>query len=294
MAHQRPHPSQLWHPLPIGLPAGEYALEVTGWDERAQRPLGTPQTVQTITLPPQPAALTSGVLFPNGLRLAEVAVPDTTTRPGLLVPIAPLWQGEATAVHTPNLRVDWQLVGQQGVLTEGQEGVGANWLAELPPYTAVRNHMGLLIPTTAPAGTYALRWRLVQDGQPVTARWGREWHTLGEIVVAAWPFITEPPEMKTAVNAQWGDEMTLLGYDGTQTAAQLTLNLVWRAEQTPRTSYFVFVHLTSAATGEIVRQQDWFPAEAFGQPRGGGRPKSSSTPHLSASQACLRATIASP
>jgi hypothetical protein len=215
--------------------------------------------------------LTSGVQFGNGLRLAEVAVPDNVGRPGLLVPIAPLWH-TTTAVSTAALRADWQLLDPTGaVAAEGQEALGASWLADWPAQTAVRGQMGVRFPTTAVAGTYQLRWRLVQDGQPVVGRWGREWYELGELIVEDWPLITEPPEMETAVNAQWGDEITLLGYDGAQTAEQLTLNLVWRAEKTPSTSYFVFVHLASAATGEIVRQRDWFPANGI-RPTEGWRP----------------------
>ena len=49
-----------------------------------------------------------------------------------------------------------------------------------------------------------------------------------------------------------------------------TVRLRIRSESQPETSYYVFVHLVDRESGEIVRQQDWLPADGL-RPTSGWR-----------------------
>ena len=217
------------------------------------------------TLPPYtPDSARFGALNLIGHRLSAGDL-----RPGHLLSIEFIWQARRTPRYGYHLRV--QFISETGeLLLERTTPLAPdNYpVHHWPKGALVQGLTFITIPATAePTNAYVEITVLDGDSSPVA-----DPLRLPELLrLNPWPMLTEPPDMDTAVNALWGDEITLLGYDVTQTAEQLMLNLVWRAEKVPSTNYYVFIHVTDPATGEIVRQRDWFPADGI-RPTEGWRP----------------------
>jgi hypothetical protein len=81
------------------------------------------------------------------------------------------------------------------------------------------------------------------------------------------PRVFSVPDLENPVEVSFGEEVTLLGYETTQSNATLDLTLWWQANAAPRANYTVFVHLFDPATAQNVAQSD-------AQPRGGAYPTS--------------------
>ena len=69
----------------------------------------------------------------------------------------------------------------------------------------------------------------------------------------------QAPADAVSIDALFGDEMRLLGYQLSQTRDQLQLNLYWRSECRMSTNYKIFVHIFDRATGIPVAQSDTMP-----------------------------------
>jgi hypothetical protein len=104
-----------------------------------------------------------------------------------------------------------------------------------------------------PPGQYALRVALTEAGRPAT---------LGHLNVESLPRTFEPPEhMAHMLDAAFGDEFRLLGYDLRRESDTLRLTLHWQATDQPEVSYKVFVHLSDPVTGTVVAQNDAVPRD---------------------------------
>jgi 4-amino-4-deoxy-L-arabinose transferase-like glycosyltransferase len=113
----------------------------------------------------------------------------------------------------------------------------------------------LTIPTGFSPGEYRLQVRLVgQNGDTVYAA------DLGPLQVEATERIFTPPPVDQEVNATFGDEITLLGYNlASVENGESSLVLVWQALQNPTDDYTVFVHLLYPDGACCVWQQDSMP-----------------------------------
>ncbi len=69
---------------------------------------------------------------------------------------------------------------------------------------------------------------------------------------------TEPP-IEYGVDANFADQIQLLGYNFTPDANILRLNLIWKAMRDIDANYKVFVHVFDPATEKIVAQSDAMP-----------------------------------
>jgi hypothetical protein len=148
------------------------------------------------------------------------------------------------------------------VLRAQEARPGAPWLGHVAPGALLREVTALYFPPETEPGTYRLRWTLLDGdtviGEPVTQ---------GRIVVEPWPLVTDAPTTQTAIEADFGPDIQLSGYDlGELTGSELPLTLYWRATASPTASYLVFIHLVDE-DGNIVSQLDTVPA-------GGARPTS--------------------
>ena len=102
-----------------------------------------------------------------------------------------------------------------------------------------------------PSGHYALAVALADEGESVT---------LAHFRVEPLPRVFEPPEeVGRPLDARFGEEFELLGYELVQEYDTLKLTLHWRALRRPGTYYKVFVHLFDPATGVVVAQHDAAP-----------------------------------
>ncbi|MEA3459207.1 MAG: hypothetical protein U9R11_00770, partial [Chloroflexota bacterium] len=67
------------------------------------------------------------------------------------------------------------------------------------------------------------------------------------------------PPMETRLNADFGEQMRLLGCDLTRADDELRLKLHWQALRQMERDYKVFIHLFDPATEKIVAQHDAMP-----------------------------------
>ncbi|MFZ0547375.1 MAG: 6-pyruvoyl-tetrahydropterin synthase-related protein, partial [Candidatus Promineifilaceae bacterium] len=82
---------------------------------------------------------------------------------------------------------------------------------------------------------------------------------LGSLTINAPDRLFTRPDFETAVNADFGDQVELIGYTVEENAATLSVTLVWQGLAEMPISYRVFVHLVNES-GEIITQSDGEPA----------------------------------
>jgi hypothetical protein len=129
------------------------------------------------------------------------------------------------------------------------------------------------LPLPAPAWEKGDVWRsqhrlvLPADLETSTYTWSITWcslssHEIGQIAVTAPLHTFTSPTLPHSLDTTLGEIATLVGFDlagEMQSGNTLTVTLVWRAEETPTTSYRVFLHLLDAE-GNLVAQSDGVPA----------------------------------
>ncbi len=104
------------------------------------------------------------------------------------------------------------------------------------------------LPQTLPPGTY--RWAVACPGtKTYTAQETLEVSADGHMTY-----------LRRPTNIRLGDSVQLLGYRWRTTGSDLKLMYWWKALQTPKADFKVFVHLLDA-DGEIVRQYDAVPCD---------------------------------
>lgn len=281
-------------PLPPGLPPGTYKLTAQLEDTE-----GVPQSdVQELTNVeiasseawPAPAELlysaeeleeitgdVPAIRFANELALQAAVAWDTDVRPGNNLPLTLYWRTGDQALDTSDLRYTIQVISPEGeVLREQSNHPGAAWLAELPAGALVREVTSLYFAPETATGQYKLRWQLhngdqVIEGRPANLPWNAASVNYSTVNVVPWPLETELPPVATPLDAGFGDAIRLVGatIDPPRNNT-LPLALVWQATEQPQTGYLAFVHLVSAATGEIVSQIDRVPVDGL-RPTNGWR-----------------------
>jgi 4-amino-4-deoxy-L-arabinose transferase-like glycosyltransferase len=268
-------------PLPPGTPPGNYTLLVQPLTQLAGNPTGNPLPVAELTVPPSNAwpqpptspALLPALLFTNGFTLEQLTILDDAVRPGHNLPLILTWHTGSTPAA--NLRYELAVIGPNGEQLRTQtDPPGARWLTEYPPDTLLRERTGLYFPPDTAPGTYQLRWQLRDDNGviPVRPYWNPLWHdtaVYGQIQVQPWPLVTDPPTVQQPVDAQFGPDIRLHGYNLTTAEEQVQLDLIWQATAQPTTNYFVFIHLVDAA-GNIIAQRDVVPVDGL-RPTAGWR-----------------------
>lgn len=260
--------------IPPDAPPGEYTLELAAFERDSQNPLPIvgDSNVTTLALDvqaPQKATARARVEIP---RVLETAVGDAKflgytvsneePRGGDVLEFSSWWQNIARADDALEIKMrdanDVETVLYQGALFPNARG-------EWNPAQIVRARQEIVIPPQAAAGVARLFLSL--NGQalpPIRVPLGASQRNFRV------PIIQRP--QLTLV----GDSLQLLGYklDRNQYRAGETipLTLYWSANQTPRTSYKVFVHLVDA-NGVLRAQRDsipqngglptnrWFPGE---------------------------------
>jgi 4-amino-4-deoxy-L-arabinose transferase-like glycosyltransferase len=128
----------------------------------------------------------------------------------------------------------------------------------------VRDPHALPIPATVPAGHYTLALSLVRaaNNQPVSSDKGQTTILLAEIDVQGREHAYEPVRPAYIQAAQFGDGVSLIGYDLSgdtlSPGASLEVTLVWHPLATPGQNLEAFVHLLDG-DGNIVTQDDSVP-----------------------------------
>ncbi len=111
----------------------------------------------------------------------------------------------------------------------------------------VRDAQFILLDQPIPAGDYRLT-AVLHDGLDFVGQAA----TISQITV----YSADP---QVAVDWQWGEEISLLGYDLSPNDTSLDLTLYWQSLDAIDRSYKIFVHLVDDRTGAMIAQHDGIP-----------------------------------
>lgn len=127
------------------------------------------------------------------------------------------------------------------------------------PWEVLRTQHTLSIPAEATTDRYYLQLTVVDAQESPLA----DPVALGDLQVEAPAHVMTVPSIPNPMQANWNNEIGLLGYDLSQKKASpgdtLRLTLYWQAKRTMRKSYSVFTHLLDSQN-HIWAQKDGVPA----------------------------------
>jgi hypothetical protein len=150
--------------------------------------------------------------------------------------------------------------GQETVLLDGQPAYGRYPFAEWPAPAFVIDRQTAVIPDDLPAGTYRYLASIIDaSGLPGDIA------DLGQVEVIKTDRVYAVPSVGTAVDALFGAEVRLLGYEIEPGPGGQRLTLFWQAQDQPRQDYTVFVHALNPDGTCCAWQTD-------AMPRGGAYP----------------------
>ncbi len=260
--------------IPVGLPPGPYVLVV-----------GVTNGVDTL-LPPSPSAATlkSGLIQLTAitvtvpsvqlpafrLPIQTAALPPLTTDGVTLLgsagyhPGDELLAGDAVAL-TLFLQIEQPPVSPRQLYVSLLDKTGAGvagWEGwPLPSYPLTTTAVGALLqapvavnlPATLPTGEYRLIAGLME---PDSRKKSRPALLAGlRVQRRVADFVKPAIAQSLATPAQFGTHVLLLGYDYTQNATSITLQLHWQVLQTLFPAHHIFVHL-DAPDGKTLAQDD--------------------------------------
>jgi hypothetical protein len=123
--------------------------------------------------------------------------------------------------------------------------------------TFVIDHMAPKVPADMPPGDYIVAMRLLDAGDQSVLE-----TDLGVLTVEASDRLYDPPKTQFPLQATFGSEIELVGYDLLPVEPQKAeLSLIWRAVSEPADSYTVFVHVLDPAGVCCIWQQDTIPGQ---------------------------------
>jgi hypothetical protein len=262
-----------------GTPPGSYTLRVTAFEQETQVgldvlneqgvPIGQSVAVATITIaqpdrPPDPQDLdvTCRLDAPLGdLTLLGFSPGRVWAAPGDPMQLTTFWRAERSPGSTYTVQADLvNSLGQSAATLTFVPGAPQHATHRWQPGEVVRDQQVWVIPYHVPPGHYEIHFR-AQDGEGQT--YGAIWLPEHKLEIVAPERQMDMPTMQHKVEANLGDQATLLGYDLSPALPRpgevVRLTLYWRAEQEIHRSYKVFVHLLDAE-GRVRAQHDAVPA----------------------------------
>ena len=166
------------------------------------------------------------------------------------------WVALEAPSHEYNYRVTLRDATGEAVATY-DVALAPQWAtSQWPAGNLFTSHFAGQIDPFLPAGLYQVVVELVA---PATTQTVGTPTNLGSLEVQGLPREYARPQVSTEVNAVFGDQIRLIGYDVEQTTAHLNLTLYWQAVRRMERNYKVFVHLSSLKDGTIVAQHDNMP-----------------------------------
>lgn len=243
-------------PVPHGTPPGPYRLRVGLFDpssgarlprlDSAGRYAGDayliePATVlrsdppRTLPTPPRGRPY----LVRPGLQILGYERGDFTLSNGETLFLALWWH--ATAPQ-PRLTSRLELRPSDGpgrVLLDSEPVHNTYPFSQWVPPQFIIDRLDPTIPNDLPAGQYTLDYRLLDEAGDTLIQ-----TQLGSITVRATARSFTPPPISHPLDAAFGSEIKLLGYDlAGSTTGQYHLRLIWQAIAPPAADYTIFVHL---------------------------------------------------
>jgi hypothetical protein len=193
----------------------------------------------------------------DGIGLTQVVSATDAIAPESMMEVAVVW-GTTKAQHE-NLAVELALVDETG---QAQQSAifppVAGWpTSEWPASALGHGRYAFQVDPRLPGGSYALTLSLVREG---TLERVGETVVIGEgLEMPIPPRVFTPPAMQTTVDATFGDDLRLLGYDLDQGGDELRVTLHWQALRRMDQSYKFFLHLYDVESGELAAQVDVVP-----------------------------------
>lgn len=192
----------------------------------------------------------------ESLGLIGYSVSPTITQQGATIFIDARWGSRAPVAR--KLKVAFSLVSAAGETVQSVAmPLYRDWPSdEWPADAVVRAQYPLQIDSFVPAGCLSLYVTLIDNEGDVVGQPAK----LETLTVGALPRYFETPSMEYTVNASFGSDVELLGYDLRQEEAAIDITLHWRANNQMEVAYKFFVHLYSP-DGEVVAQADVMPRD---------------------------------
>jgi hypothetical protein len=261
-------------PLRPGTPPGDYRLDIGFFDTESGEQLarlddsgryaGTGFGVEALVLEATPQ-LESPPAPPNELQLP--AGPDLTllgyerggeeVAAGAPLWIALWWQAGAP-LESMTTRLELLRPDNKGLVLHDSQPVHNTYpFSGWSPPQLVIDHQTPQVPADVSPGDYRLNLRLLNaaDETLLTA-------DLGPLTVESVDRLFTPPKSEFPLDAVFGGEIKLLGYDLEEKGrGQYEMTLVWQALAEPSESYTVFVHILDREGACCLWQQDVPPRQ---------------------------------
>jgi len=265
-------------------PGGNYRLQLTRNGQTSQtdpqftlaaepRQFSLPQPIENYT--PVEAVFATEAGRPQ-VELLGYTLPTRRVQPGGSLPLSLYWQSLApvlgdTVTFAVLLNADQQSFGSVNRYPAGYYSPMLWANGEVVP-----DDFSLGVRPDAPPGIYTVhlgQYRLV-DGQPQSLPLLHQGQLTDQTAVVAGPVkvggpppdvVTANPQPQITLNQPFGDQITLLGYDVSESPqppgspAPLRFRFYWRADRAPAADYTVFLHLRNGAN-ENIAQKDSPPA----------------------------------
>ncbi len=262
-------------PAPPGAPPGDYRVRL-GWFNEASgerlpvldedgRFAGDSLVIEplavTVGAPPDPLPRPP---FPvdeavhPGLRLLGYERGGGTAATGETLDLAFWWLAEAPQTRL-DLRVEAFRSDNTGrILLETQPVHGTYPFVSWPTPQFVIDRQQLRLPEDLTPGDYRLQLHLFAAGNREVGK-----VDLGPLTVERTERVFTPPPTQFPVEAVFGGEIKLLGYDldPGETGRMADLRLLWQAVAPPTDDYTVFVHVLNQDGTCCAWQQDTMPQE---------------------------------
>lgn len=258
-------PTHMWRPgelirdrylLPLdeGTPPGTaYRLDVTLYEAASIRPLATASIADIhVSLPTVQPGLAGLQPMAPAIAVAEARPLREEWEQGEELQVWVKWV--ATALTDRDYQCQVSLHDASGTLVHCQAFPLAHGYATSlwPKDAVIVSRYTLALPPEMPAGEYPATLTVIDPTAGETA--GSLDLSPLRIVEAARNF--DVPPMSTAVGADFGQQVRLLGYDLQQRSTEIQLALHWQALSKMDVNYKVFVHLFNPETETIGAQQD--------------------------------------
>ncbi len=265
---------QVEMPLQTGMPPGDYRLRIGFFDagsaeqlpylDQAGHYAGNALTIEDVTVSttwpieetPKPANVLD-LEADSNLRLLGYERAEQRVAAG-----ASFWLSLWWDAHGPlqSMRTRLSLIGPDNtgrIILDSPPVRGTYPFEDWTTPNFVIDHLAPKVPASMPPGDYVVAMRLLDGGDQTVLT-----ADLGTITVEAADRLFKPPETEFPLQATFGGEIALLGYDLVPVEpGQVELTLVWQAITEPAGSYTVFLHVLDPEGVCCVWQQDVIPGQ---------------------------------
>jgi len=190
-----------------------------------------------------------------GVGPVRVLTSTACLAPGGMLEVDVGWGSTALPGQDHGVRL--ALVGEGGMVQEELLGLSPGWpTGGWPPNALSWGYYVLRVDPLLADGVYTVTLGLVD---PATGALQGEEVGVGEVEVRRSDCASSLPPGAVGVNARFGEEMRLLGYELRREGGRVVFVPYWRLEQRMGTDYVVFVHVFDPASGVPVAQDDAMP-----------------------------------